>query len=172
MKLSNTPVQKNSRISIANKQQAFTLLEIVVVLAIIGTVTVLFGMRLNHDADRVARLEVKRFISILQEIRDESVLTGKPIAMRVTDARDGYEFLIHKDGEWQPPSNNDSLFKLRSIKQNVHMQFDVFEAFEGTAASLLQVTPLGEISQFKLSFIGAKYRYEIDLDEYQKTAKY
>jgi len=150
---------------IASKQRGFTLLEIIVVVFIISTVVVLFGMRLNQDADRVARLEVKRFISVLTEIRDESILTGKPIAMRVNGTFNGYEFLVYKDEAWQPPEKNDNLFKLRLIEKNVQMRFDVFAAVENTTASLLQVTPLGEITPFKLSFIGNKYRYDINLDE-------
>ena len=146
-------------------QQGFTLLEIMVVVFIISTVAVLFGMRLNHDADRVARLEVKRFIGVLQEVRDESVLSGRPIAMRVTDDSSGYEFLVYKDERWQPPEKENKLYKLRLIEKNVEMRFDVFQSIGGTSGSLLQITPLGEITPFKLTFTGKQFRYEVELDE-------
>lgn len=155
-----------------NQQQGFTLLEIVVVLAIIGTVTVLLGMRLNHDADRVARLEVKRFITILREIRDESVLTGKPIAMHVDEGALSYEFMLYRDESWQSPEKQDGLYKTRSVQQNVEIQFDVYEAAENTEGSLLLVTPLGEITPFRMTFFGNKYRYDVELDEQQNLQSF
>ena len=56
--------------------RGFTLLEVIVVTAIIGIMASFLVGILIQDNDRVARLEAGRFLAVMNELMDEAILTG------------------------------------------------------------------------------------------------
>jgi len=71
-------------------QRGFTLIEILVVLAIIGIMVGLAGMRMMPDDDRTLHGEAQRLALLLEQARDQAVASGEPIAFSM--APRGYRF--------------------------------------------------------------------------------
>jgi general secretion pathway protein H len=66
----------------AVSQRGFTLIEVLVVLVIIGIMVGLVGVRLMPDDDRVLANEVQRLALLLEQTRDQAVVSGEPIGSR------------------------------------------------------------------------------------------
>lgn len=145
--------------------RGFTLIEIIVVVAIIGIVVAFVGINMARDTDRLARLEAKRFHIIVNEVRDEAILTGSNFILMVDDKALFYDF------EAQIPElnsvSNDGLLSRRSLEQGVELSWDVFAQNDSDSAQVL-ISPLGEITPFNIGFIGSEQRYHVFVnDEYQ-----
>ncbi len=81
-------------------QLGFTLVEILVVLAIIGVVTSLAVVRLeSSDARRVSQA-AEELVSLLEAAQDEALATGSSIA--VSSDGQGYQFWLadNEQGQW------------------------------------------------------------------------
>ena len=60
--------------SLEFKSQGFTLIEIIVVVAIIGIIVAFVVIKISRDTDRLASLEAKRFQALIYEVRDEAII--------------------------------------------------------------------------------------------------
>ncbi len=76
----------------------FTLLELVVVVAIIGTVIVLVRLQAPDRARQRLALEAERVVHMLEDCRQSAVLTAAPVGLRL-DAS-GYA-LVRYRGAWR-----------------------------------------------------------------------
>lgn len=179
------------------KQQSagFTLIEIIVVVAIIGTMVAVMGVRLNRDEDRLARLEAGRFHALLMEIRDEAVISGNNFALSITPERAVYSFEQWNNG-WQP-IQDDVLLKPRQVEHGVSLRWQILDQIEwpepvvedeesseeqvdddSQGNSLDEVvlkervymSSLGEISRFQVEFIGNDDIYRVFMDDDGKLA--
>ncbi len=101
----------------------FTLLEIVVVVAIIGIIMSLAVISLNPDREDELKTEADRFVALASLAAQESVMLSREYALELS--HDGYDFLVFEDQQWSPVE--DKIFRSRSLPQDIHM--DVF--FEG-----------------------------------------
>lgn len=103
----------------AVSQRGFTLIEVLVVLVIIGIMVGLVGVRLMPDDDRVLANEVQRLALLLEQTRDQAVVSGEPIAFTVEQG--GYRFwALNEDNQWVPRSGDD-LLKDRSLASGVRL---------------------------------------------------
>ena len=92
----------------AVSQRGFTLIEVLVVLVIIGIMVGLVGVRLMPGDDRVLANEVQRLALLLEQTRDQAVVSGEPIAFTVEQG--GYRFwALTEDNQWVPRSGDDVL---------------------------------------------------------------
>ncbi len=104
-----------------NEQSGFTLLEIVVVVFIIGLMVGVVSTRMGGSDSRVVLYEAKRFIHIVNEVQDLSVLTGKPYVLAFDELNNSYGFL-QGPPNWQAV-NDDKLLKSRKFPER--LSFDV-----------------------------------------------
>lgn len=89
-------------------QRGFTLIEILVVLVIIGIMVGLASVRMMPDDAGTLKSEAQRLALLLEQTRDQAVVSGEPIGFSVEDGR--YRFwALDADSEWVPRSGDDLL---------------------------------------------------------------
>ena len=69
----------------------FTLLEVMVVVAIIGVMLVVVRISLPDRAADALKIEAQRFVQTLNDCRDNAVLSGSPTGIRIGVGRYGLE---------------------------------------------------------------------------------
>ena len=77
----------------------FTLLEVMVVVAIISVMLVVVRISLPDRAADALKLEAQRFVHTLDDCRDSAVLSGSPAGIRIVTGR--YVLLRYQRG-WRP----------------------------------------------------------------------
>ena len=127
--------------------RGFTLIEIMVVVAIIGVVVAIVGVQLSRDSDRLARLESQRFLLLVNEVRDEAILTGTYIALTLNEKESSY--LFEPVGSQVSGLDEGILFKPRVLEPGVKLRFKI----SGNGEQIV-ISPLGEITQFEIQFFG------------------
>jgi len=149
---------------LAQRSAGFTLIEIIVVVAIIGVVVALIGVNLSRDTDRLARLEAQRFHVIVNEVRDEAIIAGGSFLLVINDRSNHYRF--DSVGDTRQADANDGLLKVRNIEPGVTLDWDVFDQIEdvGTTPRVL-ISPLGEITPFDARFIGDENNYHVFVND-------
>jgi len=147
-------------LSVGRRESGFTLIEIMVVVLIIGVMVALLTINLSRDLDRLARLEANRFLAIVGEVRDESIITGKVFVLTLNE--NVYEF---SSGQEEGLILGDELFKPRSLQKGLEMDWEIFDDFNDENNSRVLITPLGEITPFDARFIGEDTEFHVLVNE-------
>ena len=147
-----------------HKQSGFTLIEIMVVVIIIAVMSVAVVSSLDGNNDRAARLQANRFMAVVNEVRDEAIITGDNFALIVDDKVGSYYFESTRS---QQPSKADNLFKNRIVDKKVSLDWQVYEVFESDSEikPKVLITSLGEITPFEARFDGTKLSYVVMIDQ-------
>ncbi len=85
----------------------FTLLEVMVVIAIIGVMLVVVRISLPDRAADALKLESQRFVQTLNDCRDTAVLSGSPTGIRIGRRRYGLE-RYHRGWQVLPAAGADA----------------------------------------------------------------
>ena len=158
-------------------QSGFTLIEIIVVVAIIGVMVAVIGITISRDTNRLARLEAERFHMIVNEVRDEAILSGESYLLQIDSDSEvpGYKFDAVRTG-----ASGSQLLKRRDVKGGVELEWEVFddlgfgdgeEKEEAEVKPRAYISPLGEISPFNAQFKGEEQVYEVYVDEENQLAR-
>jgi general secretion pathway protein H len=147
------------------RQAGFTLIEIMVVVVIIAVMSVAVSLSLGGTSDRTARLQANRFIAVVNEVRDEAIISGQDYALIVEENAQTYSFSAVSGNA--PAPVIDALFKIRSIDPSVEVQWKVFDVFEDDkeATPKALISSLGEITPFEMSFGGKKASFTVFLND-------
>ena len=154
----------------------FTLIEIIVVVAIIGVMVAVLGVSLSRDSDRIARLESKRFHVVVNEVRDEAILAGQAYFLLVDENRNNFSFT--GVGQASQSSYDDGLLKPRVLEKGVSIKWEVFDLLENnesneakTNKKKVLISPLGEITPFEAWFEGDEIAYVVFVDDRGQLAR-
>jgi type II secretion system protein H len=121
----------------------FTLLELMLTIALIALTATFVGLNVGQSDAKLADLEAKRFVALLNLALDESIVTGRPILLEINTGTNSYRFApldvqavfanADPDDEQQgktggdndsgEASVRDSFFKQRSVPEAVTIQF-------------------------------------------------
>ena len=162
---------------IHHSTQGFTLLEMMLVVALIALTVGFVNLNLSPNPEDVLKREGARVAALLRQLQDESVFTGRPMAMELDELEQRYSFLVVGNDSWIA-LQDDELFRSRSIANPVTARLTVdgvssgetSDEFLETSASIINpkvvVDPLGGVSQFGLVLSADKKSLLVTLNEY------
>jgi len=145
----------------------FTLLEILLVVAIIAITATIIAPNIHRDTDRLANNEARRFQALVLLARDEAILRGQLFALEVDEMDGSYQFLKRvKDQKWKPVTSVDALHR-RKLAKGVYMILTSGPAGQAKKNKLLLIRPTGQIDRFTLTIGGEKQKFRLLLNQNQ-----
>lgn len=164
------PLKRNS----PKHEAGFTLIEVMVGVAIFAVLSAMIVSSIRSNGDRNAKLEAQRFIAVVNEVRDEAVISGKTFALQINEKGLSYGFSV-LGRDTQASSVPDTLIRTRKLHRSVKLKWQVYESFneeegsEQVQADKLNpdviITSLGEITPFEVRFGGDEADFLVALNE-------
>jgi len=115
--------------NLESPQSGFTLIEVMVGVAIFAVLSALIVGSLQSNADRNAKLEAQRFIAVVNEVRDEALISGKTLVLEMNEKGRSYGFTVFGGAESAEGGVEDRLLRTRSLHESVQLKWEVFEEF-------------------------------------------
>jgi len=128
------------------KSRGFTLLELMVVIALIGVVLGVVSLATGNSPGRQARQEADQLLQLILQLREQAVLEGREYGVRIQPGE--YRVMRLEHEGWRP------LGAARRLPQGLHLnlqQEGLQLNLDGTVPQLLMLSN-DEISAFVLSF--------------------
>ena len=134
-----------------------------VVVIIIAIMSVAVVSSLGGSSDRAARLQADRFMAVVNEVRDEAIITGDSFILTLDERIGSYQF----ESTRSSGDIKDSLLKKRTVDEQVELEWDVFEVLDtdNEANSRVLISPLGELTPFEVRFEGSELAYIVQLND-------
>lgn len=128
------------------RSRGFTLLELMVVIALIGIVLGTVGLVAGNTPARQARQEAGLVLQLIQQLREQAVIEGREYGVRIR--QDEYQVFRLEPQGWQPAG------AVHRVAQDVQLHLEQ----EGLRVRLDRLAPQllalssDEVSAFALSF--------------------
>lgn len=140
-----------------NRIAGFSLLEVMVVLAIIGGLFSFVLISMKPGDIRASMVEETRRISAyLEAAQEEAILRNIEMAIRFE--HDSYSFLQLQQGKWEP-IEGDRVFKKYTLPKQMRFHVEVLDGSvpladdKRAAEAMVLILSSGEVSPFELSII-------------------
>ena len=150
-------------------QSGFTLLELMVVVAIIGILFSLASLSINTSDDKSIEAEAKRFAALMKLANEEAIFNTREMVLEV-DKR-GYQFLALGDQGFVPMEEADAVFRPRELPDHIEIKLVIedqtieFDSLEEDDKPKIGVFSSGEMTPFSLQFVREDgLAYGIDAD--------
>ena len=89
-------------------QLGFTLLEIMLVMVLLGlAISAILPSLMPDDSGALMKKEARRLIMLAHTSQEKALLHGMDMGLQQTT--EGYQFLVYKQGKWQPVSQDRTL---------------------------------------------------------------
>lgn len=157
-------------------QGGFTLIEILIVVVLISVATSMAVVRINRNQDKIAHLEAKKFRGLVEFLREESVVTGKLLGVRV-DVNEGKYHFVRHSGSWEKVEDDQTLREYE-FPEDIKARFDVRRTQsqsrkkkkrKNIPAGVVMVEPVGTITPFTLTLGGDTQNWKVLVDEDQNV---
>lgn len=142
--------------------RGFTLIELLVVVLLIALTAGLVVINLQRDDTRAVEWEAMRVGALLNQMRDESILGGRALALEVTDAGAGYRFLRFEQS-WQALADGD-VFRPRKLPPGITIEAVEPSPVPGQEARIV-ATATGSLQPFELALRGEAAKVSVRLNE-------
>lgn len=96
------------------RQAAFTLLELLIVMLIMGVILAAVGLNAGQTSRQELQQDVRRLAALMQLARDEAIVRNRLIALEL--GSDRYEFFIKNDNAWES-LQDDTVLRERKFKR-------------------------------------------------------
>jgi general secretion pathway protein H len=135
------------------RKRGFTLMELLLVIAIAGITLGLVSLSLGSNDSRVLQEDAQRVASLMQVAGDEAILRNRSILFEADAQR--YRFLIRQQGSWWP-LNGDDLLRGRSfLRAPVNLRVTPNGDGSGVVRIVFEPRPVGTPFALSLSFNAA-----------------
>ncbi|WP_251358882.1 type II secretion system minor pseudopilin GspH [Kangiella sp. TOML190] len=122
-------MRKTKLFSLANPQAAFTLLEVLIAIAIVSIVATGAYLAFGDSRSGDLKNHAYKLLGQMQIAQEESIIRGVELGLRVDD--DGYFFMVYNDEKWQPLEDHQIL-----KEQKFEEPFRLYVHLEGQEALL------------------------------------
>lgn len=128
--------------------RGFTLLELMVVIALIGVLLGMVSFAIGPNPARQARQDAHAVAALIQQLRERAVLDGEEFGLRLSDG--GYRALRLAAKGWEPAS----VLHTWPVNVQLHLEQDGYPLILASDEGPPQVLMLSsdEISAFTLTF--------------------
>ena len=142
-----------------NKQQGFTLIEVLVVVLLIVIVVGMVGLKIGGDEGRAVRQEADRLSVLLQSAQQEAILQGKVLALALGD--EGYEFQGLNDKR-KFSALNDPVLRPRELPPAMSILSITLDGVPAEKEPRIILYPTGELPQaFVITLGQGEARWEV-----------
>lgn len=152
-----------------NKQQSgFTLIEVIVVIAIIGFVLTIATISIGDPQVKRMKQTSERFTALIQLAKEQAIFNSQEYALSVWDS--GYAFYTLNEDGWVLVAD-DRIFRVRTLPDGIEHELyldgvKVVLSNEDKKKPQIFITSDGEISPFQLDITDFdEWTYQISFDE-------
>ena len=141
------------------KLRGFTLIEVLVVVAIIVVIVGLAGAQLMRGPDDLVREESERLALLLRAAREEAILQGRVFAFGT--GRDSYRFLrLERNGRLKVAST-DELLRPQRMPPGIVIEALQIEGAGEAARDGVVFLPSGELPAFRIVLRSGSARWSV-----------
>jgi len=150
-------------------QQGFTLLELMVVIAIIGVLFSLAALSVGTSNDQSVDAEAKRFAALMRLASEEAIVNTREMILEV-DKRQ-YRFLVLTEQGFVPIEEGDKVFRPRELPDNLEIKLRIedqsveFDGLEAENLPKIGIFSSGEMTPFSFTLLrddGLAYGVDAD----------
>lgn len=166
-----------------NRSTGFTLLEMLLTVFLIGLAIGLVALKVERNADDIAKLEARRFAALVSHLQDEATFTGLPMGIEISKTDNRYRFW-ELDEKWRLIDKIEVL-RERSVPEPIDLQVTLLQEKQenskqekdtdsqaaegetepkGPPRNMVIVEPTGLVRPFIATFKGEQTLFTISLD--------
>jgi len=146
-----------------SSSSGFTLIEIMVVVFLIALTAGIVSVNFRHDSSQIVETEARRFVALVEQMCQESVIQGKVFAVTRAGAT-GYRFVVFEKDEWQAVKQDD-IFRSRELPEDISLKIEVEDADTSEDEPYLRCEPDGFMTPFLAVFDLDGLRYTVLTNE-------
>jgi len=146
----------------------FTLLEIMLVVAIIAITVTLVMPNFSRGNDQQTEQEARKFHALVSLALEEATLRGKFLALQVDETMNRYQFMERHLGKkkWQPFTAVDDL-RERTLPKGVRINLQTDLGGGDANDGMVLIRPSGEIANFTVIISSQNKQYQITVAQRQ-----